>query len=358
MNIKIISIALSSLFLFLALPAMQVHQALFDAVKRNEVHTVKLKLEQGDNPNFFINGKTPLIAAIENNYSEIVKLLIEHGANVNTCATSEDPTWGGYSPLCVATFIQEDYSLVKFLCDNGADKNYVVPQSTHDTWSGKTPLHIALMLGYEDAAFCLITAGANVNAIIENPQGPDHKLSPLCMATLIKQSNSLIASLCEYGADKNYVVPDASQDWTGYTPLHMALQQGHENAALSLIEAGADVNIKIENPDDEMHHFTPMSLAGLYGSCRVIQALHDHAADTAYALLDNPCPRFKSKSPLGVALGRKAPQRDIIELMTTYLILDLQNKSVDYPSELPSNGQISQKKKGTPPHMLSETDSY
>ncbi len=98
---------------------------------------VQFLLEKGADPDLSDNlGKTPLIAAVEQNRVENIKLLLAHGANLNW------QTKKGLTALWIATEYDR-IDAARLLLDSGAN-----PHLTD--LDGLTPLAVATKLGYAD----------------------------------------------------------------------------------------------------------------------------------------------------------------------------------------------------------------
>ena len=94
---------------------------------------------------------------------------------------------------------------------------------------GWTPLHFAAFAGNLGVARALLDAGADVNAVAENP----FRNTPLQVSILTEQVD-LARLLLSRGGDVK-----ARQE-KGFTALHEAAQTGNRRLALLLLEAGAD----------------------------------------------------------------------------------------------------------------------
>lgn len=91
-------------------------------------------------------GDTALMAAALGGHIEAAKVLIANGAEVNPA---------GWTPLHYAAF-EGRASMVKFLLDNGADKNAVAPNEY-------TPLMLSVRNGHEDTAKALLYGDPDIN---------------------------------------------------------------------------------------------------------------------------------------------------------------------------------------------------
>ena len=60
-----------------------------------------------------------------------------------------------------------------------------------------------------------------------------------------------VRELLEAGAD-----PDKYKSWTGWTALHYAAYNGHNEVVKTLIQAKCDVNMKNESGSTALHHAT------------------------------------------------------------------------------------------------------
>lgn len=106
---------------------------LIRAIKNDDIHTVKILLDDGVDPNRLdrdpgliwtfteTSAVRPLSVACRNGSYEIVKLLIEHGA------TAEDIDGAGWSPLREALFYyhDNDEEIIKLLLEAGADPTFI-----------------------------------------------------------------------------------------------------------------------------------------------------------------------------------------------------------------------------------------
>jgi ankyrin repeat protein len=72
-----------------------------------------------------------------------------------------------------------------------------------------------------------------------------------------------VRALIELGADVNKATDD------GWTPLAIAVQEGHEAVVWALIELGADVNKATEDG------VTPLAIAVQEGHTAIVQILND-----------------------------------------------------------------------------------
>jgi ankyrin repeat protein len=146
-----------------------------------------------------------------------------------------------------------DIPQLKALLDAGADVN------NRDNLGG-TPLHVAAVLGYTQAAELLIMRGAKIDA--EDVRG----LRPVHAAAW-SDNNETLELLISKGADIN------ARDKDGVTPLHAAALAGSTEAVTLLIARGADVNAKNDKA------MTPLHAAVLAGDKETIALLIEAGAD-------------------------------------------------------------------------------
>ncbi len=117
---------------------------------------------------------------------------------------------------------------------------------------GDTALLAASLKGHTEVAKVLLAAGAELN-----PQG----WSPLHYAAFEGRVET-IKFLLERGADKNAMAPNE------FTPLMLAVRNGHEDAARALLYADPDVSYKTPSGGE-----TALMLAVKKGAVPVIELL-------------------------------------------------------------------------------------
>lgn len=121
------------------------------AVKKGEVNTVQLLLQQGADPNTKDDrGNTLLMLSVTMEYQDIFELLLSKGADT----TLTDA--GGRTPLLLALFLDK-FDFVKYFLSKGYIKGINIKDGT-----GKSPLMIAVAKGYGDIVNQLIELGANI----------------------------------------------------------------------------------------------------------------------------------------------------------------------------------------------------
>lgn len=122
---------------------------------KDKVEIAKLLLNKGAHANTVTKLGTPLLSAVQQNFSKMVKLLVDRGADVNLQNES------GTTPLKQACF-NESFEIAKYLVENNADIN----RSDNE---GFTPLMFAAGKGNEKLSEYLIDRGADLNS--ENRDG-------------------------------------------------------------------------------------------------------------------------------------------------------------------------------------------
>lgn len=225
---------------------------------------------------------------------EMFKVLVENGFDLESRIKGweEDyPAGYDYTPLMIAAAIN-DYDMVKFLVEKGADVN----AKTHFEYSSVvTPL--LLSLDYEhiesrydensSVAEYLINNGADINVTNEDGETPlmyASKVHNIKVIELLiqkgadvnfyKGGSTALISACEYSHERNidvikYLVSKNAninaQDNKGDTALNKTLDTSDEGSidildfeiAHFLIEQGADVNIK------NKREYTPFIYLGM-----------------------------------------------------------------------------------------------
>ena len=190
--------------------------ALFSAVEKNDIESVRKLLEDGANPNATDEfGDAILMQAALYSTADCMKLLLDKGADVNFKNKQ------GHSALL---FCAHEPEKIKLLVARGADVNI-------SGKSGNTALLVAAVgTNNYEAVKLLIDNGANPlakNLIKE---------SALVRATTLA-GNDVIDLLLLKGNEIDSVTEN-------FTPLTAAIAFSNRNAVLHLLEKGANPNIR------------------------------------------------------------------------------------------------------------------
>lgn len=98
------------------------------------------------------------------------------------------------------------------------------------SWDGWTPLHLTAFFGRADAASVLLDAGADTEAVSDNPSAN----TPLCAALAGASDPELVRLLVTRGANVR------ARAGHGVTPLHLAASRGADALASLLLAHGAE----------------------------------------------------------------------------------------------------------------------
>ena len=194
-------------------------------------------------------GSEALFTAIKKGDVETVRLLVEAGADVNAAEG-----FGGNTPLHEA--VEEgNAEIVQILVDAGADIEA-------EGFMGQTPLGLAAEEGATEIMQILLGQGADNGT----PEGED-KQTPVigseALFTAIEKGDvETVRLLVEAGTDVN-----AAEGFGGNTPLHEAVEEGNTEIVQILVDAGADIEA------EGFMGRTPLSLAAEEGATEIMRIL-------------------------------------------------------------------------------------
>ncbi|XP_018652716.1 putative ankyrin 2,3/unc44 [Schistosoma mansoni] len=262
-------------------PTVRCETSLHLATRAGQTDVARLLLRNGAQVDVKARGnQTPLHIASRIGNLELVTLLLEHAANVQ-CSTKDT-----YTPLHLAAKGNHK-EICEMLLKNGADLEIT-------TKSGFTPLHLAVKHSHLETAKYLLLSGADMNAVGRNGLTPlhlathygclpmvqlllEHKASPVSQAKngfiplhiaaekhLVDIGKLLIEATVDsnnknkkntnanggYGVDGGCC---SIQSRNGFTPLHLACQDGNEKMTKLLIDSGSKVNALAKNGLTAMH---------------------------------------------------------------------------------------------------------
>jgi ankyrin repeat protein len=180
-------------------------EALFEAIRRNDLSSVKRMVAEKIDLNIEHEGQNALSVALKRGNLAISKLLLERGADINRDSS-------------LLFFIAQsgDTEMVKFMLRSGADPNSKSP-------SGSPALFAAASLGDSEMIHELLGKGANPNSRDEEGR------TPIFMA-ITENDEQTIRLLIEHGADLSV------RDNDGLTPLEFAKKK-RRDVAVKVVEA-------------------------------------------------------------------------------------------------------------------------
>ncbi|XP_067946376.1 receptor-interacting serine/threonine-protein kinase 4-like [Watersipora subatra] len=195
--------------------------ALHKAAARGNEELVKLLLESNADANMTCRtGYTPLHMAAIHGYDQIVTLLLTHGV----VWTIESSNWHTTALHMAAT--KGNRRLVQTLLelDNTTNRNKTERECL-------TPLHTAIIYGYNDIVEILLENGADANAIDWEGRTPTHYAA--------KSGNTIALELLIKAGAKLY-----KQDKHMMTCLHVAATANHSNSvSLILKQLNNPINV-------------------------------------------------------------------------------------------------------------------
>jgi len=243
---------------------------------------------------------TPLIEAAAKGYISIVRLLLEEGCDVNA------QNIFGNSPLSLAVEYGHDLAAEEILKRQELNVN---PKQWDGNYCGRTPLHWAVVKGYENMVRLLLVRGADINARDKASQTPLIEAAAIGHLSIVRLlleegcdinvqnifGNSPLSLATEYGHDlvvvellkhqKIYLNPKQwDSKYCGRTPLHWAAEKGYGKIVQLLLGRGADINARGKTSR------TPLTEAAAKGHTDVVQLLLKNGADVNIQTCDGHWP--------------------------------------------------------------------
>lgn len=205
-----------------------------NAAQNNQYSLLRSLISQDPNlvNSVDVDQRTPLHWAASSGSVDIARYLIDQKADVNLIDSS------GWTPLHIAASAGQ-LEVVQELIGAGADVS-------RKNDKGITPLHYAASKSHIDIGKLLISRGADINARDNANQVPLHRAATTGSVGFIR----LLVESQKPSGPKVRLNP---ADRIGNTPLHLAMESAHAEAAVILINAGADrnrANLEDEVPEE------------------------------------------------------------------------------------------------------------
>gem|GEM_PF-304783 len=254
------------------------------AATNGDVKTLKAVLSKKTDVNYREDkGDPALILATRNGHKDAAKVLLDNGADVD--ATDRE---GGRTSLILA-YLNKDYDTLDMLLTKGAnpalagkDGKTLPPMAacegdtramellcakgpTLDMRAQNRIVYSAVICGKPEVLDLLARQGIDLDA--KNAGGE----TVLCSAAYLGLTN-MVGALLDKGADIN--VPE---DQYGWTPLMIAVGQGHDAVAKLLFDRGADCNYKAKDGE------TVLMVACRKGNAEMVKGLLEKKIDVNVA---------------------------------------------------------------------------
>uniref|UniRef100_A0ABD2X7H4 Uncharacterized protein n=1 Tax=Trichogramma kaykai TaxID=54128 RepID=A0ABD2X7H4_9HYME len=186
--------------------------------------------------------RTPLLAAIDKGNIKLVEILLRRGARPNLADSNK------VTPLhAICERKNGDEGLVKRFFEINEELKQLVEVDAKNE-EGSTPLHLALSHGCKKLNQLLLERHADPN--LANAEGHT-PLHVICQRE--DDDVDLVKMLFEMGDKFNKPIQIDARDKSGCTPLHLALNHGHERMAEWLIRRGADLNLANAEGSTSLH---------------------------------------------------------------------------------------------------------
>ena len=262
------------------------NRKLHDAIKENDIKTVKTCLNGGQDVNSFVDGEAPLHIACRLGYVSLMEVLLHSGADIftPTLHRQETPLYlasmEGWLPAVVLLMQQNEIVNV----GNGERMNALAAASRYghhriveylittggisdldQTWSnGQTPLTMAVQHGHNEVVKVLLGSGCSVDC-------PDQRGFTALMTAVMYFHSKLVPILLDAGASftcqKN--------------PLHMACSNGDLPTMQELLKSEkCDVNVTQEQG------YSALYVASELGFLDIVEELIYRGADPNKATTD------------------------------------------------------------------------
>jgi ankyrin repeat protein len=272
-------------------PPMQAHAnardseaALVSAINHGDTASVVALINAGVDVNAKDGlGRAPLTWAAQWGRVDIIEVLVRAGADPNV----KDQL--GWTPITLA-FDDYHFDAVQALIKAGADRSQIPKDLNAKDKAGFTPLVEVLRRNDMSSVRALFQLGLDPNSREESGR-------TLLEWAAFQGNVELVRILIEAGADVN--ASYKAQNKQGWTPLLLAAQMGHRDAANALIKAGADA-----------------SRAGPGGWNALMQASYFGHLDIARNLIPVTNVNYRTKSGLtALMLARWACHPDVVEAL-------------------------------------------
>ncbi|CAB0030028.1 unnamed protein product [Trichogramma brassicae] len=206
----------------------------FSRTLKNSIYRSKVDAQDNE-------GCTPLQAAILKGNANLVELLLRKNAGPNSLNKNGETA---LHKICEANLDDLTVEMLFEICD---EKKQSMQVDALDKM-GKTPLHVAIKNGKIKLVEILMRRGANPNLADKNG------FTPLHIVCQSKYDDVDLLKMLFEAADKfNKPLQVDARDKSNCTPLHLALNCGHEQIAEWLLRKGADLNLANAEGSTPLH---------------------------------------------------------------------------------------------------------
>jgi ankyrin repeat protein len=248
--------------------------ALQQAADSGQLHTARLLLDRGADPNLIVNALTPLMNAMfasrhgSANAVPMTKLLLERGATLDVCITDRTGGLLGWTAFHFACN-EDDPDVAEVLVRAGCDTSV-------KTFNGNTGKQIAQI---ESSKSCKGAAVLERLSLLEREDKRRAKMNDEVVEAAKAGAAETLTRLLDAGGETDASVPDVDVNGNACAThaLYFAASNGHLETARVLLGHGADPNL------GNTSGVSPIMVAACKGQSTVVELLLEHEADARLA---------------------------------------------------------------------------